>query len=539
MRFGVSAKMYLGFGILTAVFLAVLGFGLSASFRRAAEFQNLYLDHAKSAVQLSAVQNALWQLRYGVSQFMTADGEGQAKIVAEETKWSQTITDNIREYEKGKRSDDEKEALKELKESYAKYIQARPKWFELFGAGKKEEAAKWRSETIFPFGGAMVKSLTRQLEVQQKVAEESLKRAEAAQRTTKMVMGGLLLGLVLFALVYAYILSHRFCDPIKRNLKVLDEVTRGDLTQRLQVNCDDEMGELFGSMNGLVEKMNDMLSQVYRGSEQLSEASRNLNATAQRMLGDASDLAAESCTVATASEEMAATSGEIAHNCQSVALSSRQATEAAVSGKGVVEETVEVMSRIASEVQGSASTVEKLGARSIEIGEIISTIEDIADQTNLLALNAAIEAARAGDLGRGFAVVADEVRALAERTARATKEIGGMIKSIQNETSAAVGSMEQGVREVERGTAEARKSGDALQAILDQVNAVTMQANQIATAAEQQTATTNEISGNIRRMTMVADQATQGAQQTAGASSELSSLAESLKGLVNQFKLAS
>ena len=539
MRFGVSAKMYLGFGILTVVFLAVLGFGLSASFRRAAEFQNLYVNNAKSAVQLSAVQNALWQMRYGVSQFMTADGAGQAKIVAEESKWSQTITDNIRDYEQGNRSDDEKSALKELKENYAKYIQARPRWFDLFGAGKKEEAAKWRAETIFPFGGAMVKSLTRQLEVQQKAAGESLKRAEAAQRSTKMVMAGLLLGLVLFALVYAYILSHRFCDPIKRNLKVLDEVTRGDLTQRLQVSSDDEMGELFSSMNGLVSRMNGMLSQVYHGSEQLSEASRNLHATAQRMLGDASELAAESCTVATASEEMAATSGEIAHNCQSVALSSRHATEAAVSGKGVVEQTVEVMNRIANEVQGSASTVEKLGARSIEIGEIISTIEDIADQTNLLALNAAIEAARAGDLGRGFAVVADEVRALAERTARATKEIGGMIKSIQNETSAAVGSMEQGVREVERGTAEARKSGDALQAILDQVNAVTTQANQIATAAEQQTATTSEISCNIRRMTMVADQATKGAQQTAGASSELSSLAESLKGLVNQFKLAS
>ena len=539
MRFGVSAKMYFGFGGIVVVFLCVLGFGLTASFRVSSQFQELYNTNAKSAVQLSAIQNALWQLRFGVSQFMSADPEGQAKIVGEEAKWSKTITDNIAQYEGGKRTPEELAALKELKEIYGKYTEARPKWFELYGGGKKEEAAAWRAETIFPFGGSMVKALTKQVEVQKQAADESLKKAAEAQRTTKMIIAALVCGLVLFAIVYSYILSHRFCDPIKRNLKVLGEVSRGDFTRRFHVTSSDEMGDLFNSFNELIDKINGMLSQVFSGSEQLSQASQDLNITAQRMLSDISELASQSCAVATASEEMAATSGEIASNCQAVAVSSQQASDTAASGKGVVEGTVDVMSRIADEVQGSAGTVEKLGARSIEIGEIISTIEDIADQTNLLALNAAIEAARAGELGRGFAVVADEVRALAERTGRATKEIGGMIKSIQQETNEAVGSMEQGVREVERGTAEARKSGDALQAILDQIHAVTVQASQIATAAGQQTSTTSEISDNIRRITTIADQTTRGAQQTAGASGDLSKLAENLKGLVQQFKLAS
>ena len=115
-------------------------------------------------------------------------------------------------------------------------------------------------------------------------------------------------------------------------------------------------------------------------------------------------------------------------------------------------------------------------------------IEDIADQTNLLALNAPIEAARAGEQGRGFAVVADEVRALAERTTKATREIGEMIKSIQGETKLAVSAMVEGVNEVERGTSEAARSGQALEEILTQINGVTGQINQIATAAEEQTA---------------------------------------------------
>ena len=195
------------------------------------------------------------------------------------------------------------------------------------------------------------------------------------------------------------------------------------------------------------------------------------------------------------------------------------------------------MSHIADKVKESAKTVESLGSRSDQIGAIIGTIEDIADQTNLLALNAAIEAARAGEQGRGFAVVADEVRALAERTTRATKEIGEMIKAIQRETKGAVTAMEQGVLQVQEGTSEAGKSGSALQDILQQINDVAMQVNQIATAAEEQTATTNEISNNMHQITDVVQQTTQGAQQSATAAAQLNKNAEELQRLVRQFRL--
>ncbi|OGU13553.1 MAG: hypothetical protein A2076_16650 [Geobacteraceae bacterium GWC2_53_11] len=537
MKFGISTKLYLGFGIIMLVFLALLSFGLTASFKDSAEFEKLYVNTVRSAIQLASVQNALWQLRYGVSQFMTADPAGQTKITAEEQKWHLAITENLAAYEQGNRTDAEKAALRELKENYAKYIQARPKWFELYGADKKDEAAQWRAQTIFPFGGAMVKSLSKQVELQQLVADESLKKATKSQRNTKMVLLGLVGCTVLFGILYSYIFSNRFCAPIKQNLDVLNLISGGDLTRRFETTSRDELGTLVSAFNSFITKMNTLLSQVSEGSEQLSRASKQLNLTSEQMLSEITEVATQSFAVATASEEMAATSGEIAHNCQSVASSSEQASTTAVSGKAVVETTVAVMSRIASEVQGSARTVEKLGVRSNEIGEIIATIEDIADQTNLLALNAAIEAARAGEQGRGFAVVADEVRALAERTTRATREIGGMIKSIQNETNEAVTSMEQGVREVEQGTVEARKSGDALQEILDQVNAVAIQANQIATAAEEQTATTAEISNNIHQITTTVQKTTQGAQNTAGASGELARLAEQLRSLVNQFRL--
>ena len=204
----------------------------------------------------------------------------------------------------------------------------------------------------------------------------------------------------------------------------------------------------------------------------------------------------------------------------------------------MVKETVVVMNRIADRVRESARTVESLGTRSDQIGAIVGTIEDIADQTNLLALNAAIEAARAGDQGRGFAVVADEVRALAERTSKATKEISEMIKAIQTETRQAVEAMGKGVNEVENGTAEAAKSGDALQDILIQINSFTMQVSQIATAAEQQMATTGEISSNMMQVTDLIHGVAKGAQDSASAASQLARLADEQEKLIGQFKLA-
>jgi methyl-accepting chemotaxis protein len=311
----------------------------------------------------------------------------------------------------------------------------------------------------------------------------------------------------------------------------------GDLTMRLKADSGDEVGEIAGSFNIFMELLHKMLIQIGGTSTRLATAAHELQATAERIATGAEEVSAQASTVATAGEEMSATSGDIAQNCLLAAEGAQRAAQTAQNGAEVVEKTVAVMGQIAAKVQESARTVESLGARSDQIGAIIGTIEDIADQTNLLALNAAIEAARAGEQGRGFAVVADEVRALAERTTKATREIGEMIKAIQNETKGAVEAMGQGVCQVESGTTEAARSGEALQDILQQINDVAMQVNQIATAAEEQTATTGEISSNMLQITEVVQQTTHGAQESASASAQLSGIAEDLQQLVRQFKL--
>ncbi|HLQ33826.1 MAG TPA: methyl-accepting chemotaxis protein [Chloroflexota bacterium] len=184
---------------------------------------------------------------------------------------------------------------------------------------------------------------------------------------------------------------------------------------------------------------------------------------------------------------------ETATNAQKVAAGSEEASSLAQQGEDAVRRTIQSISLIRQTVLGSAEKVQQLAARANQIGDIVKLIDDIADQTNLLALNAAIEAARAGEQGKGFAVVASEVRKLAERTSRATKEIGELIKTTQDETAAAVEAMHVGSQEVEEGSSLGAEAGNALQQILDSVARNNEQVQNISAAVEEMTAAANEI----------------------------------------------
>ena len=326
-------------------------------------------------------------------------------------------------------------------------------------------------------------------------------------------------------------------DALKRIMTFLKDMTDGNLDKNISAKRDNVISAIIRSINDLQTTMRNIISQISQTSERVTQASKELHSTAEHIATGTQEVASQTCTVATAIEEMSSTADTIAQNCLSAAENSNRASETARSGSEIVMQTINGMERISTRVRDAAKTVESLGTRSDQIGQIIGTIEDIADQTNLLALNAAIEAARAGEQGRGFAVVADEVRALAERTTRATREIGEMIKAIQNETRGAVTAIEDGVEEVETGTASSVQSGKALEMIRAQISDVAMQVNQIATAAEEQTATTSQITTNITQITTIVQQTSHGANETAASSSVLSREAAELQRLVGRFKL--
>lgn len=441
------------------------------------------------------------------------------------------------EFEKSITDSNGRREFDEAKKLVAAY---RPVWEEVIRlqlAGKKDEALVLMRSKALDMEKEIEAAIRKMIEL--KINDATVQNNKVEQIARASLWESIIFSIVgvLLAILLGVLFARMITRPIYQVVEVAGKIAAGDLTGVLDNDCADETGQLARSMNVMTDQLNSILTTVASNSDKVARASAELTSNSERIATDSEEAASQAVAVSTASREMAATAEDIARNCMQVAEGAKVASSSANVGAVVVQETIEGMGRISEKVRESAETIDGLGRRSDEIGSIISTIEDIAEQTNLLALNAAIEAARAGEQGRGFAVVADEVRALAERTTKATKEIGEMIKGVQLETRAAVGSMENGVREVEKGIEGASRSGSALQEIIDEISEVHSQVNQIATAAEEQTATTNEINTNILKMNEVISTAAEGATRSADAARQLSLLADELHTLVGRFRL--
>jgi methyl-accepting chemotaxis protein len=333
-------------------------------------------------------------------------------------------------------------------------------------------------------------------------------------------------------------LSHSITQTSIALLMQAEAVAAGDLTRsELAVHSDDELGDLTVAVNKMSAHLKRTLMAIMENSAQVASASEELSASATLQAQGADTQKDHTTQVASAMQEMAATVQEVSENSHKAAEASRSAAQAARQGGEVVQEALASMRSIADSTRKVAARVVELGKGSQQIGKIIAVIDDIADQTNLLALNAAIEAARAGEQGRGFAVVADEVRKLAERTTKATNEIAGMIESIQVETKNAVQAMEQGNLEVEKGVQKTSASGAALDEIIKLAENVGDMISQIATAATEQSATTEQINSNIAQISSTAQESSVAAEETVKACTDLSGRALDLQNIVTQFKL--
>jgi methyl-accepting chemotaxis protein len=321
--------------------------------------------------------------------------------------------------------------------------------------------------------------------------------------------------------------------------EVIEAVTKGDLTRELEIERDDEVAALMRKINQMIRDLNSLIGEVHVAGNSLAEASSRISAAAEEMSTGAGEQASQTREVATAVEQMSKTVIESSKSASEAADMAKKASDLANVGEKVFQETIGGMTRIANLVKKSAEIVDTLGKSSAQIGEIIQVIDDIADQTNLLALNAAIEAARAGEQGRGFAVVADEVRKLAERTTSATKEIAGMIKRIQQETTQVVVAMTEGNSEAENGMKLADKAAESLTEIISSVNGVVGMINQIAVASQEQSSASEQISRNVESISTAAGQVSSATVDLAHTAENLNSLTEHLRELIERFQLDS
>ena len=384
---------------------------------------------------------------------------------------------------------------------------------------------------------ALNKIMQDLIELEKKLSKEKYDYStKSSDQVVWMSIGVFIVGTILL-FIASFMISRVILLPIKKTKSTISEISSGNLTKRVEKISSDEIGEMSDDINGFVDVLRNSIMEVAKSSNEVSYSAQMLDNVTKNMRTGIDQAAAEIHSVAIASEEMSSTSLEIARNCASAAKVSDTANSMSITGEAIIRETIEVMDRINDAVRESSATIQQLGNKSDQIGEVINLINDIADQTNLLALNAAIEAARAGEHGRGFAVVADEVRKLAEKTTNATKGIGKTIKAMQEGAKYAVNAMEKGVREVKLGTEETRKSGKALKDILKQVGTVTAEVGQIAVAAEEQNSTTNEIAQNIQQISRIINETVNGIGDNANAASRLADLSINLQKMVGKFKL--
>ncbi len=332
-------------------------------------------------------------------------------------------------------------------------------------------------------------------------------------------------------------ISKTALSPVEKITKVANNIAQGDLTQKINSSRQDEIGQLASALDQMSLSLNSMITRIADTSRNLVQSSNNISDATQQVTNGAVSQSQQTEAVAISANEMEIVSQDISRNTTEAADAANQASQVALESGDVVHNSIDGMARISSSVAEAARSVEQLAEHSDQIGKIVSVIDDIANQTNLLALNAAIEAARAGDQGRGFAVVADEVRHLATRTTDATKEIAEMIRNIQNGTSAAVNSMQEGRSEVEAGSTLVSQTGQSLQQIVEVVDELTDRIQQIATASQEQSMSMAEITTNITNISGVANTAKEQAQLSLQSCSDVTGHANEMQDMIQQFKI--
>ena len=351
----------------------------------------------------------------------------------------------------------------------------------------------------------------------------------------RLAIGSLLA--MLLAVAATLFLLRRKLRPLGDLVRQAEALGAGDLSARLAVTSQDEIGQLAGSFNRMGDALSTMVEHIRGASEQVSGRARSLAGLSSGACEGMEQQSGEITSMAGAVEEFSATSMNIADNMAGTERMARDNAQQTRIGRSAMDEASVSLRQIADALGGTAEVMDTLGARSQEIGSIVGVITAIAEQTNLLALNAAIEAARAGEQGRGFAVVADEVRGLAARTRTATDEISGMIGSIQQQTGHAISTLEQGNRLMQQGLERNDKVADALARIDEQSRTAGEQFTAISTATQEQSSTATVLSRNLQSIAQANSEQRDVANELATTARELEGLAAQLRQEVDRFRV--
>jgi methyl-accepting chemotaxis protein len=517
-----ARKLLVGFLAVTVLMIGVGVVGISKMGNAQTTLKGMYVDNLQAINWLGDVDADFQMTRYTVLNLAlvtspAARTQTKAKIAEldglVDANWKKYTATDMRGREKPR---------DQFSADLAQYRTLREqKLIPLLDAGRMKEFLALRDTTVSPLTASMMAALNDLNTIETKAASTALSDAKAAYESARLLIIGIILAALLLSIGLAVGIGRMIARPLRQTVEVLEGLAEGRLDQHLDVDSKDEVGQMAVALNTAMAKLRETMSAMGNNAQGLASSSEELSSVSSQMTGSAEESATQANLVSAAAEQVSRNVQTVATGTEEMSASIREIAKNAHDAAGVAEQAVHV-------AETTSATVAKLGQSSAEIGTVIKVINSIAEQTNLLALNATIEAARAGEAGKGFAVVANEVKELAQETSKATEDIGRRIEAIQSDTAAAVAAITE------------------ISGIIAQINDTQ---STIASAVEEQTATTNEmgrnvteaatgssdIAENITGVARSASDTTAAASSTSQAADELARMASDLQQLVGQF----
>jgi methyl-accepting chemotaxis protein WspA len=348
-----------------------------------------------------------------------------------------------------------------------------------------------------------------------------------------------LLSIFAIALVASLLLWRAITYPLQRLVATTDVVSKGDFTQRVQLEQDDEFGALAGAFDRMVADLTGLVSKIQRSAIQVNTSVTQIGATATEHQATATEIAATTTEIGATSKEISATSRELVNTMSGVSAVAEQTAALAGLGQEGLTRMEDTMRNVQEAALSISSKLGVLSEKANNITQVVTTITKVADQTNLLSLNAAIEAEKAGEAGRGFSVVATEIRRLADQTAVASFDIGQTVQEIQSAAAAGVMGMDKFSEQVRRGMQEVKQVSGQLSQIIQQVQALAPRFIEVSEGVQAQATGAEQISDALTQLTEASQQTVQSLRQSTDAIGGLNEVAHDLRGAVSRFKLAS
>ena len=370
------------------------------------------------------------------------------------------------------------------------------------------------------------------------ILAEQRQQQEANTRSSMVRVSLISLFVMALTTLITLFIGNKITTPLRHVVAALNDIANGegDLTQRLTIESQDEVGDVSKAFNHFVECIQELVAQVGNVSQRIFTETESLTRISGQYTRQMLEHSKETEQVASAVNEMSATAQSVASSASNAANATSEAAQNSEEASNVVNTAIGSINSLVKEVDSASSVITMQAQETAKIGSVVDVIRGIAEQTNLLALNAAIEAARAGDQGRGFAVVADEVRALAGRTQQSTQQINSMLQTLHQGVRHAVDAMDSSQQHSQETVAETARIEQSLGTVNHAVTMINDMNLQIATAAEEQHAVTEEISRNLENIQHIVQELSSAAVKSEQATEEMASSGKALQDLVKQFR---